>query len=135
MDFESIAVDSIDASVQLLFIILRKPFLTVDKAQYVPQKESIEFTVANESSHENDIQKIWLLTSYNRPIFSEAIDSKLPVKMLVNDRVTYSLPVEELRAILNKGAGETITDVVVLDKNGRQNVGRLKKSAKEALAK
>jgi len=139
MNLSNLGVGICDACEQIYSIILRKQFLTVNKVQYTPQRdisgkvteESITFTIANESSHDNEVQRIWFLTSFNRPIFSELIDSKMPVKMLVNDRATFSVPIEELKAALNR----TITDVVVLDKNERHNFGRIEQPAQEAFAR
>lgn len=143
MNLSNIGVGIGDACEQLYSIILRKPFLTVNKVRYVPQRdssgkvteESITFTIANESSHDNEVQRIWFLTSFNRPIFSELIDSKMPVKMLVNDRATFSVPIAELKTVLNRSAEETITDIVVLDKNEHHNFGRIEQPAQEAFAR
>ena len=143
MNLTNIVVGIIDACIQLYNIILRKPFLTVNKVQYSPQRDSsgkvteelIAFTIANESCDEIEVQRIWFLTSFNRPIFSKVIDSKVPLKMLVNDRATYLVPIEELKAPLNKNVGETITEVVVLDKTEHQNIGRVDRVAQEELAR
>ena len=134
MDLTNLVLDILDAALKVYSVISRKPFVTV-KVQYAPQEESITFAVANESSHDNEIRRIWFLTSFNRPIFSELVDSAMPVKMLVNDRTTFSVPIAELKTALNKGSGETITDVVVLDKNERHNLGRIEPLAQEAFAK
>jgi hypothetical protein len=143
MNLSDIALDVFDALKQIYFIIFRKPFLTVNKVQYTPQRdesgkiteELISFTIVNDSCREIDVQRIWFMTSFNRPVFLESFDSKTPVKMLENDRITYSLPVEELKAVLNKNVGETITGVIVLDKAEHQNVGRVKIQVQEIFTK
>ena len=143
MNLSNMAQDTSDALAQVYSILFRKPFLTVSKLQYTPQKdesgkiteELVSFTIANESSSDIEVQRIWFVTSFNRPIFSQSIDAKTPVKMPENARVTFSLPVGELKAELNKSAGDTIAKVVVLDKTGHQSVGRVKAEAQKVFAK
>jgi hypothetical protein len=142
MDLAKIVVDALDACQQLLFIILKKPFLSV-KVQSAPQRgrpgqeteEPISFTIANESSSEMEVQRIWFRTSFNRLIFPESIESKLPVKMSLNDRVTYPMPVEELKTALNQNVGDTITEVVVYDQNKHENIARFNKAAQAEFSK
>ena len=142
MDYTKLALDIIEPLEQVLLIVRRKPFLTV-KAQSTLQghtsaeanEASLVFTVFNKSSHDIELQNIWFLTSFNRPIFSELLDSKMPVKMLENDRVTYSIPIVELKSALNKSIGETINRVVIFHSSGRQNSGRLSKAIQEELTK
>jgi len=143
VNLNNFALDISDAIAQVYSIILRKPFLTVKKVKYTPQRdrsgevtrELISFTVVNESCHDIDVQRIWFLTSFNRQIFSDSIDAKMPVKMPENDRATYFVPVEELKAALNKIVGETITKVVAFDKAGHPNTGRVDQVAQEVFAK
>jgi hypothetical protein len=142
MELDKLVLDGLEASRQLYSIVLRKPFLTV-KVQAAPKiagsvkatGESPVLTIANESNHEMEIRQIWFMTSYNRRISSEALDAKLPVKLPVNERVTYTVPVEELKAALNKSIEDTITEVVVADQAGRENTSRFNKAAQAAFAK
>ena len=86
-------------------------------------------------SSEMEVQRIWFKTTFNRLIFSESIDAKLPLKISLNDRVTFPVPVEELKPALNPRIGDTITEVAVYDQNKRENVGRFSKAAQAALSK
>ena len=85
--------------------------------------------------HEIDIQRIWFLTSFNRPIFSELLDSKTPLKVLGKDRATYFLPMEELKAALNRSVGETIVQAVAFDRTEHKYFGRVDRVAQEEFAK
>ncbi len=128
-------LDLSDALVKTLSIIRQKPYATV-KVQLTPQrdrsgkvnKELITFTIINDSFGEIDVQKVWFLTSFNRQISSKTIDSKMPIRVLEDGRATYFVPIDELKAALNKSVGETINKAVVFDKNGRQHVGRVDKA-------
>ena len=142
MDFTKLVLDILEPLEQVYYIVCRKPFLTV-KVQSAPQRDgsgqgteaSIVFTIINESCGDMEVQRIWFLTSFNRPVFSEFLDSKTPLKMMVNNRVTYSVPIEELKSALNKSVGETINKVVVFDQAGHQNSGRLVKALQEEFTK
>jgi hypothetical protein len=136
-------LDLFEPFAQIYFMVLRKAFLTIHKVQYTPQRdksgkiteELISFTIVNESAYDIDVQRIWFTTSFNRPVYLGALDSKTPLKMGENDRVTFSLNVKELKAALNKNVGETITGVVVLDKEDHKNVGRVTIQAQEIFTK
>lgn len=134
MDLTKIALDIIEAGRQVACIILRKPFLAI-KIQSSPNdvagKEAgrlVTLTVANESSGDIDVKSISFLTSFNRSISSEVLDGELPASLKENDRVAYTVPIAELKAALNQTVGETITEVVVSDQAGRDNVGRFDKA-------
>ena len=142
MDLSSLVVIIIEWGRQLYCIIFGKPFLTV-QVKPIPQgdrsgketKKLTAFTIANESSHDMDVKRIWFLTSFNRPIFFESLDSKMPIKLSENERITYPVPIEELKAALNQSAGETITEVVALDQTDHGNVGRFGKALQEAFSR
>jgi len=117
-----------------------RPYVAVE-VQLVPPKdksglpELVAFTVINESGPDIEIQETWFLTSYNRRILSTHIESKLPEKVLSKDRAIYFVPLEELKAALNKGIGETITQAVVFDKAEHLHTGRVDTLAELAFAK
>jgi len=142
MDPTSLVLTTFDTAIKAYSILRRKPYVTVE-VKYAPQrgrsgevtKGLIAITIINESSPEIDIQSVWFLTSFNRVIFSELIDSKMPVKVLGRRRTTYFIPIEELKAALNKSAGETITKAVVLDKHGRKYVSRVDKATEAEFAR
>lgn len=142
MDIDNLVLGISEVFTKTYSIIFTKPYATV-KVRFRPPRdgpdkatnESIEFTIINESFGEIDVQRIWFLTSFNRPVFSEFIDSQMPVKVLENDRATYFVPVEELKAALNRSVGETIIKAVVLDKNEYKHVGRVGKEAQEQIAR
>ena len=142
MDLTNLVLTIFDAFIKTYSIICRKPYVTV-KVRYAPQRdrsgkvtqEMIAFTVINEGGLEIDIQRIWFLTSFNRPIFSEFLDSKMPLKVLGRDRATYFMPMEELKAALNRSGGETIVQAVVFDKTEHKHAGRVDKVAQEEFAK
>ena len=52
----------------------------------------------------------------------------MPIKVLEDGRATYFVPIDELKAAMNKSVGETIIKAVVFDKNGRKHVGRVDKA-------
>ena len=141
MDLTNIVLDIIEAFTKAYAIILRKPYITV-KVQHAPKrdrsgevtKDMVAFTLINEGFTEIDVQKVWFLTSFNRLVSAKSVDSKLPVKVLENDRINFIVPVEELKATLNKRVRETITRVVVFDKAEHRYVGRVDKITQEALA-
>ena len=141
MDIDNLVLGISEVFTKTYSIIFTRPYATV-KVKFRPQvdgddkatKESIEFTIINESFGEIDVQRIWFLTTFNRPVFSEFIDSQMPIKVLENDRATYFVPVEELKASLNRSVGETIVKAVVLDKNEYKHVGRVDKEVQEHLA-
>ena len=141
MDLNNLVLDVFKIVTKAYSIIFLKPYATV-KAQFTPQRDSsgkatkefISFTISNASFGDIDVQRIWFLTSFNRQIFSQSIDSKLPAKVMENDRVNFSVPVEELKAALNRRVGETIFKAVVFDKNERKFDGRVGKAIQEALA-
>ena len=142
MDYTSLVLDSFEAFIKIYSIICKKPYVTAEVV-YVPQrgksgeitKEEIALTVINESGPEIEVQRIWFLTSFNRPIFSKYVDSKMPVKMRRKGRAIYFVPIEEFKAALNKSAGETIIKAAVLDDTEHIHVGRVHKVAQEELAK
>ena len=98
-------------------------------------QEMIAFTIINEGFLENDIQRAWFLTSFKRAVFSELLDSKMPLKVLGRDRATYFMPAEELKAALNQSIGETIVQAVVLDSAGHKYAGRVDRVAQAEFAK
>ena len=138
----NLVLDIFEVAVKTYSIICKKPYVTV-KVQFTPQrdragkvtKELIAFTIINESGPEIDVQRIGFLTSFNRLLLPEFLDSKLPIKVLGKDRATYFLPIEELKAALNKSVGETIVEAVVFDKTEHKHVGRVDKVAQEEFAK
>ena len=142
MDLTNLILDIFEVAIKTYSIIYKKPYLAV-KVQYSPQrdrsgkvtKELMAFTIINESGPEIDAQRIWFLTSFNRPISSEFLDSKIPIKVWEKNRVTHFLPIEELKAALNKSAGETIIEAVVWDNAEHKHVGRVDKVAQEEFAK
>ena len=142
MDIDNLAFGISEVLTKTYSIIFIKPYATV-KVKFRPQgdgpdkatEESIEFTIINEGFGEIDVQRIWFLTSFNRPVFSKFIDSKMPIKVLEDNRATYFVPIEELKASLNRSVGETIIKAVVLDKNEYKHVGRVDKVAQEHLAR
>jgi len=142
MDLTSILLDVIEQFNKVYAVILRKPYITV-KVQYAPRRdrsgkvkqEMIAFTIINEGFLENEIQRAWFLTSFNRPVFSELLDSKTPLKVSGRDRVTYFMPAEELKAALNRSSGEMIAQAVVFDSTEHKYAGRVDKKVQEQFAK
>jgi len=142
MDITNLVLDIFDVFVKTYSIICRKPYATAE-VMYAPQrdragevtKELIAFTIINESSPDIEVQRVWFLTSFNRPVSSKLIDSKMPIKVLGKRRATYFIPIEELKAALNKSVGETIIKAVVLDKTEHKHVSRVDKVAQEEFAK
>ncbi len=131
-----------EALTRIYSIIGKKPYLTVE-VKYAPQrgtsgkvtKELIAFTIINESGPEVEVQKTWFLTSFNRPVLSKFIDSKIPIKVPEKNRATYFVPIEEFKTALNRSVGETITKAVVLDQTERKHIGRVDKVTQEELAR
>ena len=142
MDVTNLLLDIFEVVVKAYSIIRNKPYMT-GQITYVPQKsdsgevtkEEIALTVINESGPEVEVQKIWFLTSFNRPIFSQYIDSKMPIKVRKKDKATYFVPIEEFKTILNKSVGETIIKTVVLDNTDHTHVTRVNKMTQQQLAK
>jgi len=142
MDYTNLVLDIFEAFIKIYSIIRNKPYVTAEVV-YVPQrgksgevaKEEIAFTIINESGPEIEVQRLWFLTSFNRPIFSKHVDSKMPIKVRRKDRATYFVPIEEFKAALNKSVGETIIKAAVLDNTEHIHVGRVDKVAQEELTK
>ena len=59
----------------------------------------------------------------------------MPIKLSENDRITYPVPIEELKAALNQNVGETITEVVAFDQTEHGNVGRFGKALQEEFSR
>ena len=141
MDLTNIVLSIFEAFVKAYSIIFTKPYATVN-AQYKPQRDNsgkatnnlMALTIINESFGDIDVQRFWFLTSYNRLVPSKSVDAKLPVKVLENDRVSYLVPVDELKAALNKRVGETVIKAVIYDKNDHKFDGRVDKVTQKALA-
>ena len=142
MDLTNLVLDISEAIVKIYYIIRNKPYVTAE-VLYIPQrdksgevtKEEIAFTIINGSGPEIEVQRVWFLTSFYRHIFSEYIDSKMPVKLRGKDKATYFVPIEEFKPALNKNVGETIIRTVVLDNMEHMHVGRIDKVTQEELAK
>jgi hypothetical protein len=142
VDLTNFVLDMSEAFVKGYAIVRLKPYATV-KVRYSPQgdssgkvdRESVALTVSNGSFGEIDVQRIWFLTSFNRPVYSESIDSNLPVKVSEDNQATYFVPVTELKAALNKIVGETIVKAVALDKDGHRYEGRADRVTQEALVR
>jgi len=142
MDLTNILLDVIEQFTKVYSVILRKPYITV-KVQYAPRRdrsgkvtqEMIAITIINEGFLENDIKRAWFLTSFKRAVFSELLDSKMPLRVSGRDRVTYFMPSEELKADLNRSIGETIVQAVVLDSIEHKYLGRVDKVVQEEFAK
>ena len=142
MDLTSFVLGILEVFLKTYSIILKRPYVTV-KVQYAPQrdrsgtvtKELFALTIFNESTPEIDVQRVWFLTSFNRPVFSELVDSKMPLKVLRRGRATYFMPMTELKAALNRNVGETISQAVVFDQNGHKHLGRVDRVAQEEFAK
>ncbi len=141
VDLSNIALDISDAIKKTYFIILAKPYadvkfrLTTRKDASGKDGDFIALSVINTGFGEMEVQRVWFLTYYNRIVDSSFIDSKMPVKLAESDRVTYLVPVAELKVALNKGAGDSIAQAVVLDKKGNQFTGRLSETIQKQLAK
>ena len=142
MDLTNLVLDISEAVVKIYSIIRNKPYVTAEIV-HVPQrdksgkvtKEEIALTIINEGGSEIEVQRIWFLTSFYRPIFSKHIDSKMPIKMRRKDRATYFLPIEDFKAAFNKRVGETIIKTVILDNIEHMHIGRVDKVTQEELAK
>jgi hypothetical protein len=141
MDATRIFLDICDVFARVYFAICRKTYVSV-KVQFVPQKDEeaaenkrkIAFTIINESGPDIEVRDAWFLTSFNRRIFSKALDSKMPIRVRSRDRETYFMPiVEELSAALNKNVGEKITQAVLFDKAQNLHTGRLDKAVELAI--
>jgi hypothetical protein len=142
MDLSNLVLGIFEVFKKTYSIIFTKPYATV-KVKYLPQKdgsgtvtnELIEFSIINESFGDIEVQRIWFLTSYNRPVYSEFIDSQMPIKVPENDRATYLVPIEELKAALNRNVSDTIIQAVVCDKAGHKHAGLVDRAVQEQLAK
>jgi len=142
MNVTNLLLDILEAAQKTYARLLRKPHVTV-RVQYAPKKdrtgqimqEMFALTIINESGPAIDIGKAWLLTSFNRPIFSELIESKLPVKIPTQDRCTSFLPMDDLKAVLNKKVKETYLEAVVTDSTGHQYTGRVDVTAQDMFAR
>jgi hypothetical protein len=136
MNLTDLLLTLIEMSQKIYAVILRKPYVTI-KVQHVPSrdrsgtvtKETIALTIINEGVQEVEVQRVWLLTSFNRPVFSDLLDSKMPIRILARDRTTYFMPMESLKAALNRSAGETIVRAVAFDKTERKHTGRVDRVA------
>jgi len=136
MDAARIVLDIYDAFVKAYSAILGKQYVSV-KVQLVPQKDTfdqddkklIAFTIINESGPEIEIQEAWFLTSFNRRVFSEVLNSRMPVRIRSRDREIYFLPAEDLKAALNEKVGETIAQAAVFDNAQRKYSGRVDRLA------
>ena len=142
MEPPKFVLDILELFKRAYFLILQKPYATV-KIEYMPQRDTsdkiteelITLTIINECFGEIDIQGFWFLTTFNRQVFSESVNSKIPVKVPENDRATYYIPIKELKNTLNKSVGETITKAVVFDQNEYSHIGRVAKEIQEIFAK
>ena len=134
MDINDFFLDILDAAAKTYAVVCKKPYAT-GQMVYVPRKEKsgevtkeeIALTIINEAGPEMEVKRVWFLTSFNRPVFSQLVDSKMPIKLRKKDRATYFIPIEEFKAILNKRIGDTIAKTVVLDTTERQYVARVDK--------
>lgn len=123
-------------------IIFQKPYATV-KVQFLPpqerhgkvNKEKVAFNIINASCGDIDVQGVWLLSSYNRQIFSKTLDAQIPFRVVEDGRVTFVVPVAELKAALNRSVDDTITEALVYDKNGHKHAGRVDPAVQEELAR
>jgi hypothetical protein len=142
MDLTNLVLTIFEKFAKTYSVILRKPYISI-KVQYAPRrdrsgqvtKEMMAFTITNEGVHEIEIQRIWLVTSFNRPIFSELLDSKMPLRMLGKDKATYFLPMAALKAALNRVVGDTIVEAIAFDKTGHKYAGRVDRIAQEEFGK
>lgn len=129
-----IVLDIYDTFIKLLSAVLGKSYVSI-KVQFMPQKESsnpgvdkrLAVTFINESGPDIEIKEAGFLTSFNRRIFSETLNTRMPVRIRSKDREIYILPAEELKAQLNEKVGETITQAVVYDRAQNKFSGRVDK--------
>jgi len=132
MDAARVVLDIYDAFVKAYSAMLGKQYVSV-KVQLVPQKDTsgqednklIAFTIINESGPEIEIREAWFLTSFNRRVFSEVLDSRMPVKVRSKDREIYFLPAKDLKSALNEKVGETVTQAAVFDTTQHKYTGRV----------
>jgi hypothetical protein len=123
MDPSRIVLDIGDVFVRTYSSALGKPHATV-RVQLVPQidksepesKPLLAFTIVNQSSPDIEVRQAWFMTNYNRRVFSEFINSRLPVIVRGKNQATYFFPFEELKATLNEATKETITQAFIYDK-------------------
>lgn len=142
MDINDFVLDIFDAVAKTYAVVRNKPYAT-GQILYIPQKgksgeitkEEIALTVINEAGPQMEVKRVWFLTSFNRPVFSQYVDSRMPIKLRKKDRATYFVPIEEFKAALNKSIKETITKTVVLDATERQYAASVDKATQQQLAK
>ena len=143
MDATNLILDTLDAFTKMYSAFCRKSYVAV-KVQLVPSKdksnpaakELVALTIINESGPDIEVEEAWFLTSFNRRILTTYIDSKMPEKVLSKDRAIYFIPLEELKAALNKSIGETITQAAIFDKGAqRVHAGRVDKAAELEFAR
>ena len=135
MDLNNYMVRVLELFKKAFSIILSKPYATV-KVSCSPQKDNadIEFSIINESFKDIEVNSICFLTNYNRQVPSAYLDSRMPITVPEDGRVTYSIPIEELRASLNKSVGDRITRALVFDQTQHKHIGFVDKAAQEAIA-
>jgi hypothetical protein len=142
MDATRLVLDIYDAFVKAYSAFFRKQYITI-RVRLIPQREQsnpetpkeIAFSVLNESGPDIVVQEAWFLTSYRRRVFSQTIDSKMPINVRSKDRTTHFLPFDELKSALNGHIKETITHAVVFDKNQHQYQSRIDEALEKELAK
>ncbi len=142
MNATNLILDTFDSFTKMYSAFCRKSYVSV-KVQLVPSKDKsnpadkrlVAFTIINESGPDIEVEEAWFLTSFNRRILTGYIDSKMPEKILSKDRAIYFVPLEELKAALNKSVGETITQAAVFDKTQRIHTGRVDKAVEREFAR
>jgi hypothetical protein len=142
MDATRLVLDTYDVFVKACSAFCRKSYVRI-RIRLIPQRgettpetpKLIDFTIINESGPDIEVQEAWFLTSFRRHIFSQAIDSRLPVTVRSKDRVTFFVPYEELKAALNERVKETITHGVVFTKTQRQYQSRIAEALEKELAR
>jgi len=137
MDPARILLDVGDKLVKTYSNATGKPFATV-RLQLAAQKSETDpkllaFTIVNQSSPDIEVQKAWFLTNYNRQIFLEFINSRLPVIVRGNNQAAYFFPYDDLKTTLNPN--ETITQAFIYDKEEHIYSGRVDEAVEISLAR
>jgi hypothetical protein len=141
MDVNELLLDVFDAVEKIYSAMTNRSYVT-GHLTYVPPrsapgeaaKEEIALTITNESGPGIEVKRVWFLTSYNRSVYSQLVDSKMPLRLRKKDRMTYFMTTDEFKPALDKAANkETFAKIVVQDDKERMHVSRINQSTQKKL--
>lgn len=136
MDINKLVLDISDLCIKAFNIVFQKPFLSIKAhiSEDSDKRGNIDFKISNDSFGDLELNHIWFITSYNRPLYTELTDGLTPLKVSEDFGQVFSVPVEYLKNLLNKVDKEYITRIAVSDAKGKIFVNRLDSKAQKILS-